>query len=267
MRKVLMMLILIPVVLFGGEVDVADYAKPLTATDEAWEAVQPYLFLKDKGVKRVLDELFGKERITSDRESLMAKGFVFTPIQGLHVVVAAHKKLKGYLVKVIVDKYEFNREGLEEDWVEWIKRIEGEKVVRKGIATLGYKDLFKVPRQWIYPLPNEPKPIEEPGYEPKSFILIVEDMKLEDKKKNAKHYRQMEKWEMEAIYLITTECGMADCCNRNNLPLCKDGRLAFVDTEIYNRWPVDYHQMLQYLSDRGKEYWKKLTHNGGAKKK
>lgn len=243
------------------------YERPDTASDEAWTAVQPYLLPADKTIKKVLDRIFRASRVVADRDSLIAAGFTLTPNQGLHVVVAFHNDIKGYLVKVVLDKYDFNNEGKGEDWQQWIQRIEGEKIIRKGISDLGYKDIFKVPRQWIYPLPNGPQCTDDEDYYPKSFIFIVEDMKLESKEKNAKYYRRLEKWEMDAIFKITTKYGLSDCCNRNNLPLCKDGRLAFVDTETYNRWPVNYHQMLQYLSDSGKAYWKKLRDQGGPKKK
>ncbi len=68
-----------------------------------------------------------------------------TPNQGLHVVVAFHKDLKGYLIKAVLDKYDFNNEGKGEDWQQWIQRIEGEKYIRNAIAESGYKNYFKVP--------------------------------------------------------------------------------------------------------------------------
>ncbi len=259
MKKFLMLMMLPLMLIGGGKIEIEDYEKPLTVGDEGWEAVRPYLFLEDKSVKTTLDKLFGNARVTADREALLEHGFTLTPTQGLHVIVAGHPKLSGYLLKIIVDKYDINHEGLGEDWEQWIRRIEGERLIREGIKKLGYRDIFKVPHQWVYPLPNGPRPYDEPGYDPRSFILIVEDMKLATKEKNSKHFKRLEKWELEAIYEIATQYGLADCCNRNNLPLCKDGKMAFVDTEIYNQWPVDYHQMLQYLSDRGREYWKKIT--------
>lgn len=242
-----------------------EYEKPNTASDEAWEAVQPYLLPADSYVRKILDDLFSSSRITSDRESLEEAGFVLTPHQGLHVIVASHGFLNGFLVKVIVDKYNFHAEGLGEDWEQWIRRIEGEKLIREAIVRLGYKKYFKVPRQWIYPLPNGPEIHELKNYYPKSFVLVTEDMQLAPSEKNTKFYRHLSKSLMKAIFTITTELGLSDCCNKYNVPLCKDDKLAFIDTETFHQWPVDYHRMIEFLSPDRRKYWEKLRKEQDSK--
>ncbi len=88
-------------------------------------------------------------------------------------------------------------------------------------------------------------------------------MKLEPHEFNTKFYRSLSKKVLRAIYTITKTYGLSDCCNKNNLPVCKDGKLAFVDTESYKKWPVNTHQMLEFLSNEGRVYWKQLRQEGG----
>lgn len=244
---------------------VEGYFCPVDVPEDVWQIVQPYLLPEELLLKKTLDRLFSRSRVIADRESLRAAGFRLTPDQGLHVVVAFHEEMKGYLIKVVLDKYDPNNNGKGKDWQQWIQRIEGERYIRNAIADLNYKKYFKVPRQWIYPLPPGPECPEIEDYFPKGFILIAEDMKLEAPESNTKFYRKMPKKILDAIYVITTKYGLSDCCNKHNLPFCKDGKLAFVDTESFNKWPVDYHRMVEFLSSERRIYWNTLRQQGGPK--
>lgn len=246
-------------------VEMGFYEAPVDASGEAWEAVQGYLLPYGDPLRGELDRIFGASRVTADEASLREAGFTLTPDQGLHVFVASHKRLKGYLIKVVLDKDTPNTAGKGADWEHWIRRIEGERVIRQGISDLGYKKYFKVPRQWIYPLPVSPRGVTKSGYTPKGFILVVEDMKLEPKDMNTLLYRTMKYKYLEMIYRMTTKYGLSDCCNKHNLPWCRDGKMAFVDTESFHRWPVDYHRMIEFLSTDGRVYWKKLRDQGGPR--
>ncbi len=243
----------------------AGYEAPSEATGESWGAVQEYLLPYNYPLRCKLDRIFGASRVTADEESLRAAGFNLTPNQGLHVFVASHRDLSGYLVKVILDKDTPNTDGKGMDWEHWIRRIEGERIIRQGIADLNYKKYFKVPRQWIYPLPAGPKCPDREGYTAKGFILIVENMKLETREANTKFFRKIPTRMLDAIFTITTKYGLSDCCNKHNLPWCRDGKLAFVDTETFYHWPVDYHRMVEFLSPQGRVYWRKLRDQGGPR--
>ena len=241
------------------------YQKPAEASEGAWMAVQEYLLPFGHRVRGELDEIFRGARVTANKDTLRAAGFALTPDQGLHVFVASHPRLKGFLVKVILDKDTPNTDGKGMDWEHWIARINGERIIRQGINDLGYKKYFKVPRQWIYPLSEGPEAVEREGYTPKAFILVVEDMKLEPKKVNTELYREISTSRLKAIFRMATNFGLSDCCNKHNVPWCKDGKMAFVDTETFGRWPVDYHRMVEFLSPKGRMYWKKLRAQGGSK--
>lgn len=244
---------------------IVEYEKPNTTSETAWEAVQPYLLPFNAPIRKTLDEIFSTSRVTADRESFTRAGFRLTPDQGLHVVVASHKELEGFLVKVIFDQIVCDAEDplcdapdLGEDWEQWIRRIQGERIIREGIAKLDYKKYFKVPFQWIYPLPNGPEAPQSEGYYPRSFIFIAEDMQLASPDHNTRFYKKMDKSLIKAIFTITTQYGLEDCCNKFNLPLCEDGKLAFIDTETFYQWPVNYHRMVEFISSTKHKYWNKL---------
>ena len=64
----------------------------------------------------------------------------------------------------------------------WILRIKGAEKIREAINTRGLADLFKVPKKWIYLLPQPVKP--EEGYYPKYSVLVEEDMQLYSSEEN-----------------------------------------------------------------------------------
>jgi hypothetical protein len=143
-----------------------------------------------------------------------------------------------------------------------VTRVQAANTIRSAIALYGYKSIFKVPKKWIYPLPDNSSPPDTPEYMRKHFILIAEDMKLLDHKENKNRYRHsMKKSTMQALYFICEELGLADSPRSSNLPWTKDHYLAFVDTEAFQRWPVKYHPFLEYLSKENRQIWIGITAN------
>ena len=147
-----------------------------------------------------------------------------------------------------------------DEWDFWIKRITGADLARAVIKKHDLRGLFKAPKKWIYPLPPEPSPPEGPNYFRKNFVLVVENMKPLARKKNHKKYRAiLYRHYLDAIYTILTETGLSDSANADNAPWCKDGRIAFLDTERHSTWPIKYHSLLEFLSPKMRAYWAKLT--------
>lgn len=231
------------------------YNKSPYVSDEGWNAVQPYLIPENHPIKAELDRIFSASRVTKDRESIAAAGFELTETQGLHVVACKHKKLKGYVIKMYTDL-----NSLEEDWKKWVNRVEGAKLIREAIEKFGYKNIFKVAKKWIYPLPLDPSPPDEPIYHRKNFVLVVKDMKLLDHKENHKKYRQEADYKLlKKIFKITELLGLSDTPRANNLAWNKEGKLVFVDTESYHKWPVNYHPLVEFLSKYNRARWKEIT--------
>ena len=117
---------------------------------------------------------------------------------------------------------------------------EGGSVSLKCIAAHHYESIFKVPKKWIYLLPDEPSPPHH--YLRKVFILVEEDMDLYDDKTNEKRWgsRWVTEDLLEALFTLTTELGLADCTKPKNCPFSMDGKVAFIDTQTFNTGYVKY---------------------------
>lgn len=240
----------------------ADYPKNTYVSDEVWEAVSPYFLLEDHPIKPQLEKIFSTKRITLNKKKLKKAGFeVFSQGFWSHVTIAKHKKLNGYVLKIYVDSEIVD----VQDWAKWIERIEGAKAVRKAIKNHGFHTIFKVPHKWIYPLLPEPSPPNTSKYQRKNFILIAEDMNVYSEKKNRKLWKtsSMTKDKLDAIYTIVNEVGLLDVVYDFNLPFSKDGKLAFIDTELHHIWPIPFGRMTKYLTPPLQAHWRWLIANGG----
>lgn len=232
-----------------------DYKKSKYVEEEVWTAVYPYLFPTNHPLKPKLDKIFENGRVTATVDSIKEAGFELNKRLGLHVVVARHPELKGFVIKTYVDHM-----SKEAEWKKWVTRVQAANAIRSAIVLGGYRSLFKVPKKWIYPLPDNSSPPDSPDYTRKNFILIAEDMKLLDHQENKKRYRHsMKKSHMKALYALCEQLGLADSARIHNLPWTKDHRLAFVDTEAFQRWPVKYHPFLEYLNKENRALWLEIT--------
>lgn len=238
---------------------VEGYTRSPFVSPEVWEQLTPYFLPVNHPIKQKLDKIFGKKRITSNCHTLANAGFI-KPKQGRHtgVIVTKHKKLKGYVIKLLSDE---NPDMAE--WVNMVLRIKGAKIIQDAIDKHGYQYLFKVPKKWIYPLPAEPSPPE--NHYRKNFILIAEDMRVYKKPNNLMHWKEsMTGKKLKAIYTLITELGLDDSIYPWNIPFSKDGKMAFVDTERFYRWPVPYDRTLIYLSKSMHNFWIRLVETNGA---
>jgi hypothetical protein len=229
------------------------YVKNPGVSDEAWEAVQPYLLPLDHPIKAKLDVIFSDSLILSNIESMHKAGFSCKN-RGKRLTVGKHSKLKGYLVKTYLHTHEFTGE-----WKTWIRRIKGALNIQECIEGHQYTDLRKTPKKWIYPISN---PFIDTPY-PKYFVLVVEDMHVYRYFKNtAKYYHMMDKRRVEALYTVLGENALIDSCFIDNIPFCRDGRIAFIDTEYYNIYdkPMRWAQLNHKFSPSMQKYWMQLTH-------
>jgi len=226
--------------------------------DEAWEAVTPYLLPDNHPYRSTLDRIFSKTRVLHNEASLKSAGFTWTKKGSFSPVYPTlHKKIKGYYIKVFTDSQD------KTDWKNWVARVQGAKSIQKSIDENNYQTLFKVPKKYIYPLPEKPGPTGS-GKKRKNFILLAEDMKIFRHSLNKEMYRyRITPTHLNAVYKVVTEVGLVDSLYINNLPWAKDGRLAFVDTEKHHMWPIAYQRYTKILSTGMQQHWKLLiTHQG-----
>lgn len=219
----------------------------------SWEVAAPFLIPENHPTKLKLDAIFSKTRATSSIETFKKAGFKYLPLRKWdNVIVAWHSKLKGHLVKVYLD----DQIGIP-DLETLIQRIYGAEKIRNEINKLGYQKMFKVPRKWLYPLPDMPAPL--PGLQRKKFIIVEEDMNLVSPYGNEQLWKNsVDKKTLAALFHLLETLGLKDSVYITNIPFSTDGRISFIDTEHHGKWPVDYSKLLRFLSKKKQKYWNEL---------
>lgn len=209
-------------------------------------------------MKVKLDEIFSKNRVIQNVESMKKAGFQKPyPRHFTHVVVTKHPNLPGYVIKAYLDDDLRYHRGITE-YEHWVKRIKGAHAIQKLIKKFQLEKIFKTPKKWIYKLPKKPAP-KKPCLR-KNYILIEEDMDIVSDKENKTIWRSdlVTHQILKGLYSIITPLGLRDCAKIDNLPFCQDGRIAFIDTESYNDWPIHYHVLDGALNASNKIYWQSL---------
>lgn len=231
------------------------WTKRFHIDDATWVSVQPYLLPSNHPLKSKLDQIFSGFRATTDANSMKFAGFeTLDTWKWDKVFVARHPQLKGFLIKAYLDDH------LYMDDKSLVNRIVGAENLRSAIKAFGYQSYFKVPRKWLYPLPDFPGAL--PGLRRKNFILIVEDMDLVTKEKNEQLYRKSADTKLlHALFNLMNTLGLDDSIYIKNIPFSKNGKIAFVDTERHGLWPIPFEKLTPMLSPKMKEYWKQLTHS------
>lgn len=226
---------------------------------EVWQNLEPYFLPENHPARSFIDEMILASRVTLSTETLKQAGF--RDVKQRHTqsaIVTTHPDCPGYFFKFYVDTQK-----LDNDWWRLLERIKGAEAARMCIKRHGFQHHFKVPRKWLYPLPVEPSIPNEGSYQRKNFFLIAEDMHVLSLKENRRAYRtRITKKKLDAFYIILSEEGLNDSTYAENSPFTKDGYIAFIDTERYNK-PVTYSKMLKYLSEPMQKYWQKLIDEGG----
>lgn len=219
-----------------------------------WDELTPYFLPFDSAEKAILDKIFKKQRVLKSVKEMHKAGFFVITNPENKIIVAKHYKLPGYLIKVYLDTTDVH------EWHWWRKRITGANLVRDAIANHGYQSFMKVPRKWIYPLPEEPSPKDKEGIMRKNFVLIVENMEILGPKDNLKAYKkQITKKHLIALYTLINECGLLDSVYADNVPFCEDGKMAFIDTEhSLNPPPYPVSHVGQYLNSKMLGIWEQI---------
>lgn len=229
---------------------------------KVWNSLTPYFLPEDHPIKSQLDKIFcSGKRVVRDKQALKKAGFKIIQGSGwAHIFVVSHPKLKGYLLKLYTDVQasvpEEQRLG---------KRIFGAQRIQEAIGRYGYHAFFKVPRKWIYPLPAKPSPPKKEKYCRKNFILVVDDMNTLKKQKNKVKWKSeaVSPEILDALYVLFRDVGLSDSTYLANIPFSHDGRIAFVDTEYYDIWPIHFSDLTRSLSEEMREYWIQIVANGG----
>src|SRR5690606_27100328 len=95
----------------------------------------------------------------------------------------------------------------------------------------------------------------------KKYILFEEEMEILNDRECKEMWKSsaVTMYFLDAFFIILKEAGLNDCAKPDNAPFCKDGKVAFIDTETHNQWPVDYRRLAPFLSSEMQKYWKQIT--------
>lgn len=227
---------------------------------ELWDTLQPYFLPENHPIKAKLDKLFKRERLILSKETFEAAGFNKIKMrEPTNIIIGKHPSLKGYILKVYLDS-----QPAVVEWANWMDRITGAEGIRSCIKRHSYQKHFKVPHKWIYPLPASPSPPDDPLYNRKNFLLVVEDMRILSYTENKEAYRKKMTPELlNALYTILNEEGLLDSVYIDNIPFTEDGRIAFIDTEHHHKGPIRYEKLTGFFSPAMQQHWQRLIESGG----
>jgi len=229
-----------------GALHAEDYPKNPHVSEEVWNAVKPYFLPVHKPLKAQLDAIFAGRRVTASAETLRAAGFNLTEVQGLSVVVVKHPEIPGYVFKMLLDDQQSRRT----DWESWLLRIRGAESTKRAIAKFNLGAYFMVADKWIYPLPGEG---------PRNFILVAKNLHPLPKQENLARWKKLyDKKILEGLQRIITKVGLADSFKEHNIPWCKNGKIAIIDTAHHHDQNLQYHRLERVLNPKMTKYWQKL---------
>lgn len=236
---------------------------PLCAYLEPPITLSACLIPDDHPAKKNLDIIFSKPGVLSSLDAMEDAGFEDPWVRPKLLVIGKHPKLKDYLLKVYLDDTPIDAEQ------EWLDRIEGALLIKQTIEKYDYHSIMRVPKKWIYFLPEKAFQSSALCENPMTSILVVEDMKLTSYNKSRDFYKnQITYAHLDALFLMLIECKLADSLIINNIPLTRSGHIAFVDTEVAGKSPLIWFkidQVAKYFSPEMRTYWFSLIQKGKPK--
>lgn len=223
-----------------------------------WQQLTPYFLPVCHPIKRGLDCLFQKQRVTQSQEAFEKAGFAKPKIRKSdNILIGKHPQFKNYILKVFLDT-----QPVVNEWEHWIRRIEGAQAIQACITRHDFRHVV-VPKKWIYPLPEEPSPPLSLNDHRKNFILVAENMYILSTKENLKAFKtHLSPQILDELYVLLIEEGLIDSVFPSNIPFTKTGKLAFVDTEHHypeRCMPYDkLNKLTPFLSPSMQHYWLSL---------
>lgn len=239
-------------VIFGS---VSEEKKP---SKEIQESVAPYLMPHDHPIKPFLDRLFSSSRVIFNLKTLEEAGFDRAKQRKFsRLIVTRHSAFRGYIFKLYLDTQRYHKKEPEHHY--WILRAKGARQITELINEKGLQAMFKVPRKWIYALPEIPRPSED--YYPKYYILVEEDMDIltDEENRNLWGSEYVSAMLLDNLHYILRALGLQECAMPGNVPFSRDGRVSFVDTQTWGYKEVYYEKLTPFLSESNQAYWKMIT--------
>lgn len=171
-----------------------------------------------------LDALFVDPDMFDSRRAWQRTGFeVLDPAKVTECMVAAHPLAPGYLFK----KYA-NDISLKEQRKNYEMRLAGAGGLAKFIATERLSHVV-VPQKHLHELPKKFRSHDRPSY-----ILVVERLDILGKDESARRYGDIAEPVLRELLRVLVAFKGLDS-NSKNVQFTRDGRIAFVDLEHWDR--------------------------------
>lgn len=208
-----------------------------------------------------LAKLFVDPKMFDSRDKFRAAGFkVFERSNDDKIMVASHEDAKGYLFK----KYSAST-SMEAQLENHEKRVKGARKVQELIEA-DHLEHVVVPQKYLHELPRE---FSRKG---PSHVLIVERLSLMSTDDSKKQYRRISEDVLRDLCTVFFSFPGLDSVV-DNVPFTKDGKIAFIDTEHWERrrskWKEGSRPHMRHIDlsrDRekfAKKVFKKLGRLGG----
>ena len=171
-----------------------------------------------------LRQLFTDPDMFDSRDDWRDAGFdVFDRSGDNKIMVASHASAPGVLFKKYVNDVD-----LDKQHTNYRRRVEGADRVRSFVAD---RRLSRVtaPRKWLHELPRSFGSRHEPGY-----VLVVERLPLLDSAPLRRAYEDIDEDQLAQLCAVLLEFRGLDSAIMN-VPFLEDGRIAFIDTEHWDR--------------------------------
>lgn len=222
-----------------------------------WKQINAYRIPEGHPAKQKLDQICSSARVFANLDAMRAAGFANAkPQHHTRIIVTRHPDLPGYVIKAYLDDQAYHSE--QPEYYYWLKRVEGSRRIQKTIDENNFGHLLKVPRKWIYQLPENPAAQE--GTLAKHFILVEDDMNIVGRKKNIRMWRRCATEELlYALKVVMLKDRFHDCAKPANCPFSVDGRVALVDTQSFDKSHVKFFKLNKALSQPMQQFWFSIT--------
>lgn len=169
------------------------------------------------------------------------------------IMVASHESARGYLFKKYCD--DISSDDQNENY---LRRLDGIARLRRLIDDHQLQRIV-APQKWLHELPSEFSRKKR-----KSHVLIVERLPILDKEDTERAYRDIDKNTLGELCVVLHRFRGLDS-NAKNVPFTEDGKIAFVDTEHWDRHSKKKYKqrkrlkyIREYLSDDRRKFAEKV---------
>ena len=186
-------------------------------------------------------------------------GFEIVRSSESKIMVASHEQAKGYLFKKYCDDI-----SLDDQHENYLRRLDGIGKVRELIDEHQLQRIV-APQKWIHELPSAFSHKKQ-----KSHVLIVERLPILNKEDTESAYRDIDKKTLGELCVVLHSFRGLDS-NAKNVPFTKDGKIAFIDTEHWDRHSKKKYKqrkrlkyIREFLSDDRRKFAKKVFEGLGS---